>query len=771
MLAKKCFIVGVITLLGLNMALAQDPPAVHPLTGEELVIDCLRGTPEAIDGDLSDWNLEAMPSAVLDVAEQLHSGAASWTDAEDLSGEFYVLWDDQNIYMAVIVKDDILSMNKTGGTIWNADCIEVFFSTTNAVPPHDEHYQYGFNANNQTWNWCNMDGPGQSAIGYLDVATVETADGYICEVSIPHGEIAALDWSVGSAIGFHPVIDDTDNGDREIQQTWTGREAHDQSLGFGHMILSAEAARIPELAGDANPAQDAVDVPVGSTLSWRPGDYAVKHDVYFGTSLDDVNNATTPASAGQSEATYDPGVLDYGQTYYWRVDEVNGAPDNTVFKGEVWNFTVEPLSIPVGGISVTASSSNSDQMAPEKTIDGSGLNELDQHSTIATDMWLSAAGPSPWIQYEFDKVYKLDQLIVWNSNQLIESFLGLGAKDVTIETSADGATWTALEGPIVFNQGTSMDDYLANTAVDFAGTMAQYVKITINAGYGMIPQYGLSEVRFLAIPTSAREPKPGDGSTTDTADVVLNWRAGREAVSNEVYLGTDAANLELIGTTGDSSYAAGILDYGTTYYWSVTSINEAETPSAYAGDVWSFAIPDYGIVDDFEQYDNQCNRIFFAWEDGLGHNGGTEIEGCDEPASNGNGGGSIVGNDQAPFAEKSIVNVDSKQSMPFNYDNSFGPSEATLTIPGQDWSAGGVTTLSLFFYGEADNSGQLYVKINSTKVLYNGDAADIAQEQWLQWNIDLSAVAGLQNVTALTIGVDGASAAGMLYIDDIRLSP
>ena len=43
--------------------------------------------------------------------------------------------------------------------------------------------------------------------------------------------------------------------------------------------------------------------------------------------------------------------------------------------------------------------------------------------------------------------------------------------------------------------------------------------------------------------------------------------------------------------------------------------------------------------------------------------------------------------------------------------------------------------------------------------------------QWQQWDIDLTPLDGLQNVTTLTIGVDGASAAGMLYIDDIRLYP
>ena len=179
MLAKKCLFMGIVALLSVSVAMA-DPPAIHPVTGEELVIDCLRGTPAVIDGDLSDWNLEAMTPAVLDVAEQLHSGQDSWTGAEDCSGEFYVLWDDVNIYIAVVVKDDTLSMNKTGGDIWNADAVEVFFATTNAVAGHAEHYQYGFNANNQRWNWCNMDGNGSREPEYLQIASTLTADGYIC---------------------------------------------------------------------------------------------------------------------------------------------------------------------------------------------------------------------------------------------------------------------------------------------------------------------------------------------------------------------------------------------------------------------------------------------------------------------------------------------------------------------------------------------------------------------------------------------------------------
>jgi len=552
---------------------------------------------------------------------------------------------------------------------------------------------------------------------------------------------------------------------------------------YDHAVTAEEVPAIMagsavELAADPSPADEQIDVPRAVILEWGSGKYASTHDVYFGSTLDDVNDASRAdpsdilVSQGQSDNTYDVGILDFGQTYYWRVDEVNSAPDRTVFKGAVWSFTAEPFSIPVETITATASSSHSADMGPDNTVGGVGLNELDQHSTDGTTMWLSGMGDvGPSIQYEFDKAYKLHEMLVWNSNQAIESFVGIGAKDVVVEYSLDGIEWAILEGATQFAQATGNETYTANTVVDFGGALAQFVKITVNAGYGMLPQYGISEVRFMYIPTFAREPQPAEGDTTAGANVVLGWRAGREAASHEIYLGTDAGNLALAGTVNDTSYAANALDYDTTYYWQVVEVNNAETPAAYAGDVWSFVTPPFGTVDDFDQYDDDCDRIFFSWEDGLGHSGGEEIEGCDVPASNGNGGGSIVGNNVAPFAEKTIVNVGSSQSLPFEYDNSFGLSEATLRLGGQDWTTSGVQTLALAFSGTAGNSGSLYVKINNTKVVYDGAQADIAQSAWQAWNIDLSAVSGLQSVTSLAIGVDGGNAAGMLYIDDIRLYP
>jgi hypothetical protein len=79
-------------------------------------------------------------------------------------------------------------------------------------------------------------------------------------------------------------------------------------------------------------------------LVWRPGDYAVEHDIYFGNNWDDVNDATTATASvykGRSGANTHTitSDLDLGATYYWRIDEVN-ENDPCIWKGSVWQFTV-----------------------------------------------------------------------------------------------------------------------------------------------------------------------------------------------------------------------------------------------------------------------------------------------------------------------------------------------------------------------------------------------------------------------------------------------
>ena len=242
-------------------------------------------------------------------------------------------------------------------------------------------------------------------------------------------------------------------------------------------------------SSNPSPADGAMDVPRDAVLGWKAGPSAATHDVYFGTTFADVNNASRAnpkgvlASQGQADTSFDPaGVFAYGQTYYWRIDEVNTSADATIFKGDVWSFTAEPYGYPVKPVAATASSAQP-SMGPENTINGSGLTG-DLHGTEGPTMWLSSGVQPNWIQYEFDKAYKLYDLKVWNSNQLIESFIGFGAKKVTIEYSADGTTWTALENVPEFARATGMAGYAANTTVNFGGVMAKFVKLTINGTWG-----------------------------------------------------------------------------------------------------------------------------------------------------------------------------------------------------------------------------------------------------------------------------------------------
>ncbi|HUW19332.1 MAG TPA: LamG domain-containing protein [Sedimentisphaerales bacterium] len=84
------------------------------------------------------------------------------------------------------------------------------------------------------------------------------------------------------------------------------------------------------------------------TLTWKPGDYAAKHDVYFGTDFNDVNDADANLPVGISvykgrqardANSYSLEPLDLDKTYYWRVDEVN-EPNNNLWKGRIWRFRV-----------------------------------------------------------------------------------------------------------------------------------------------------------------------------------------------------------------------------------------------------------------------------------------------------------------------------------------------------------------------------------------------------------------------------------------------
>jgi hypothetical protein len=348
---------------------------------------------------------------------------------------------------------------------------------------------------------------------------------------------------------------------------------------------------------------------------------------------------------------------------------------------------------------ITTASSSEEGKGPENTVNGSGLDDsgLLHGNDSVGNMWLSSGdGAQPtWIEYEFDRAYKLHEMWVWNSNDSLESLIGLGLKEVIIEYSADGTDFATLGTTHEFTKAPGTPDYAHDITIDFGGVAAKNVRLTANSNWGGIfNQFGLSEVRFFQIPVHARVPSPASGAAEVNLDLSLGWYPGREVAKHDIYLSSDEQAVidgtAQVAAVTETTHGPLNLDLGTTYYWRIDEVNDAETPSLWQGDTWSFTTQEYLLVDDFESYndlnpdDPESNRIFNTWSDGYNN-----------PTIN----GSVVGHAEAPFAEQTIVHGGS-QSMPYVYENDMKYSEASITLDSlRDWTVHGAEELALWFRG------------------------------------------------------------------------
>ena len=115
----------------------------------------------------------------------------------------------------------------------------------------------------------------------------------------------------------------------------------------------------------------------------------------------------------------------------------------------------------------------------------------------------------------------------------------------------------------------------------------------------------VAEVELLMDIVKASDPVPADGAAHEQTWATLGWTLGAFAVSHDVYIGenfddvkngtgdtfqgNNATNYFVIGFTG-FPFPDGLVS-GTTYYWRVDEINDANPDSPWVGDVWSFTVP------------------------------------------------------------------------------------------------------------------------------------------------------------------------------------
>jgi hypothetical protein len=272
----------------------------------------------------------------------------------------------------------------------------------------------------------------------------------------------------------------------------------------------------------------------------------------------------------------------------------------------------------------------------------------------------------------------------------------------------------------------------------------------------------------------------------------LLWTAGDHAAEHDVYLGTDADAVAVADTStpdiyqirqSDTGFSPPQLEWNTTYYWRVDEINDVNPDSPWQGSVWSFTTADFLIIDDFEDYDAYENQIWWTWQDGLGY-----VAHDDEPAFNGNGTGSAVGDEMTISYTEETNRHGGAQSMPFFYDNNkqgfakYSEAEMTLST-NRDWTEAGVSELSLWFHGDPANSTErIYVAVSNVTgpvaVVTNDEPGATTIDSWTEWVIPLQTFAdqgiNLTNVDRIAIGIGTrgstvAGGSGKVLFDDIRL--
>jgi hypothetical protein len=185
-----------------------------------------------------------------------------------------------------------------------------------------------------------------------DYPHYDGADDYLHE--------AALADNPPSGTFYDPNMDGVGLAPQGVHEHWNNPvdKQYSRNLGIGEGIelISPVPAdfdgdgRVDSELKASNPSPPDGDTIGHETpvLSWTPGLEAVEHDVFFGTSFDDVNNVDLSDDTGIYRGRWiEPGYatedLDLDQTYYWRIDEVD-TDGTTIHKGDVWSFTVSSLS-------------------------------------------------------------------------------------------------------------------------------------------------------------------------------------------------------------------------------------------------------------------------------------------------------------------------------------------------------------------------------------------------------------------------------------------
>ena len=125
----------------------------------------------------------------------------------------------------------------------------------------------------------------------------------------------------------------------------------------------------------------------------------------------------------------------------------------------------------------------------------------DRHNTTWFDGWVSCEasespnperGNSHWIMYDFNHIYGLGDVHLWNTND--GKHLDWGLQRAAVDYSIDGINWIEL-GEFTFEMASGESIYQGLSVADFDDEEARFVLITGLENWGG-ECYGLAEIKF-----------------------------------------------------------------------------------------------------------------------------------------------------------------------------------------------------------------------------------------------------------------------------------
>ncbi|MGB2865027.1 MAG: hypothetical protein WBC05_16995, partial [Sedimentisphaerales bacterium] len=341
-------------------------------------------------------------------------------------------------------------------------------------------------------------------------------------------------------------------------------------------------------------------------------------------------------------------------------------------------------------------------------------------------------------------------------------------------TLSDGLTWDVI---FVYEKGAELPVPPAD------GSPREAADIRVCLGFDELSYLVWNENAYLLLEAAINfalgirpqaetySPNPSNGKTEVQQGVILSWRAGVYADTHNVYFGTDFDDVNqasisdprgvLVGENlAVTAYdPPGLLEFGQTYYWRVDEVNAPPDSTIYRGDVWSFTILDFLVVDNFEGYtDFQPNDIFSTWLDGYGTDDNGALVGYDSP--------DIDAGEH--FVETEIVHT-GDQSLPYFYNNDMKYSEAWRQLDSiRDWTSEGVVDLSLWFRGNPQYTGSFVEEPAGTYTM-TGSGIDIWDNSD-QFHFAFKEVTGTAKITAKVESVENTqefAKAGVMIRDSL----